>query len=614
MSQIRRFLQSASQYRQTKTYTFNTSTVYTINSTSPDTGIAITGYPDVSLRATYNTAGITINPITLTATRSDYNYYVITIGSGYRFKNAVITFKGNGTTATTLQSYDMSQSAVTSIGSTDVKTITLNSYGLMQREMMFNVSATTIIDSIVVTVEQTFPLDDISKNIFVDGTYSYRIPSITKINTGRLIAIACRIVDNKQGGVDIGTQIASTGAAARIDLVMKISDNLGKTWSNEAIVVEHSETDSKKRGYGDAAMGYDSVNNKVYIYCCCGSISYTKSTVNNTLADTDATKYDNAIRVAKIVGSIDVNGGITWEAPIDVTAAFYQAINATNSGLTKAFCTSGRMLYHSTPYSYSFTKDGVTDSITFPAGFMVSAATNSGSVPVSIVPGTTDTYTAYKNIINGSEAKILEANCPQYETFDETNSILNYGKFIGPVMICRTSKAINNNIPGYIGSRPGFYYHTFYFNALLSGPPTSINGGYTIKNNTNNGAFSYKLPGSKTTTIDVEGYKYVYPQDNYLIMKSSPFGSYGTDSNLRKNLGIMYRNDYMRTFTDGLNEAWEGCYQISNTSSAYSDIVYLGDNKLGIIYEETLNTVGSGYNIKFITLDISELTHGNYSL
>lgn len=624
MNLRRRFLEYVSNNARKKaSYTLTSDTVTLLNGTTPNTTAYLTGKQEISLQSTYGRTGITKSPLTLAASNSVYNYYSIQIGSGYRITSVVITFRATSA-ATTLQCFDRSQSSVTSSSSADVKTITLQPYGDNQKEFMFNVSASTIINSIVINTETLLTSDIKYSTIFTSdnsGSNSYRIPAIVKLNDGRLLAVAIKILDNQAGGIGVGTIITATGKAARTDLVYKTSSDLGKTWSSEAILAQHSEIDNTKRAYGDASIAYDPINNKLYAYCCSGSISYDKSSITWTNNTTPAS-LANAIRVSKIVGTISGNT-ITWAAPVDITETIYPILNSAISTGTSPgniqgiFFTSGRALYHNT---YTYTKD--TTTITIPQGFLIGAVTkrsqNGGNIAVNIsLDGTT--YQGLALYYGADESKLVEGNCPiKPAVFSEEDYTYNMGTFIGPIIFSRTSSSTGGNVPGIKVSRGDISDGVFtYTLAGHQGYPSELNSGYCINNHTNLGMLSLKYTGTvdKTFTIEYdESTNLVYNYkglQNYLILKSSPFGSSGT-GNIRKNLGIMWRSDIIKAPLDGDFDYYEGWYQIANDLSAYSDIVYLGNGKIGIMYEENINSNNNGYNIKFRVLDVEVLTKGAY--
>ena len=97
----------------------------------------------------------------------------------------------------------------------------------------------------------------------------YRIPAFAVTNGGTLLAVT----DLRYGhGADLGN-------GHRIDLLIKRSEDNGKTWS-EAVNITNVPA-SAQTGYGDAAIVADRDSNDVLILCVTGNISYQAGTAGN---------------------------------------------------------------------------------------------------------------------------------------------------------------------------------------------------------------------------------------------------------------------------------------------------------------------------------------------
>lgn len=119
-------------------------------------------------------------------------------------------------------------------------------------------------------------------------------------------------------------------------------------------------------------------------------------------------------------------------------------------------------------------------------------------------------------------------------------------------------------------------------------------------------------------------------KDMYLALQSLPTGSG------RTNVGIFYKE--LTDFTD-LNSVanfagdWNGFYQVSNTSSAYSSMDLQADGRIGFIYEETLTGFGKrdnpvstsfpsgegqhnfdGFDNIYVAYEVEYITNGSYVL
>ncbi|MBO5699637.1 MAG: family 20 glycosylhydrolase, partial [Bacteroidaceae bacterium] len=101
-----------------------------------------------------------------------------------------------------------------------------------------------------------------------DDEYSYRIPAIGKTSTGRLIAVS----DYRHNLDDIGRDVHKTGKL-RLDLVMRYSDDNGKTWSAKQTIAEgtgNKNADGYDCAYGDAAIA--TVGQNVLVMAAAGNV------------------------------------------------------------------------------------------------------------------------------------------------------------------------------------------------------------------------------------------------------------------------------------------------------------------------------------------------------
>lgn len=127
--------------------------------------------------------------------------------------------------------------------------------------------------------------------------HPYRIPAITTLNNGNILAVS----DFRWDGADIGM-----GA---VDLVGRISEDNGATWGEEFnIAVGTRINGDNARGYGDAAIVTDRETGKVLIMCCTGSVFYSYGNRQNPLRSARLYSEDN---------------GETWSKPEDITDQMY---------------------------------------------------------------------------------------------------------------------------------------------------------------------------------------------------------------------------------------------------------------------------------------------------
>ena len=140
-------------------------------------------------------------------------------------------------------------------------------------------------------------------------------------------------------------------------------------------------------------------------------------------------------------------------------------------------------------------------------------------------------------------------------------------------------------------------------------------------------------PGGNSTNGEILVVPVLRNSDNkemFLALQSLPTGGG------RTNVGIFYKE--LTDFTD-LNSVanfavdWNGFFQVSNTSSAYSSMDLQADDKIGFIYEETLTGFGKrdnpvstsfptasgqhnfdGFDNIYVAYDLEYITNGAYSV
>lgn len=153
--------------------------------------------------------------------------------------------------------------------------------------------------------------------LFASGDYGskyYRIPALVTAADGSLLAVADRRNDSQ---ADLPNDI---------DIVLRRSEDGGRTWSDQIVVAPHDSTG----GYGDAALVVDRTSGDVLCIFAsgCGMWASTSETPTR-------------INVAR-----SRDNGQTWSAPENITPQIYgpgcnNPAAATVSGL---FAASGRAL------------------------------------------------------------------------------------------------------------------------------------------------------------------------------------------------------------------------------------------------------------------------------
>ncbi len=154
------------------------------------------------------------------------------------------------------------------------------------------------------------------------GVPPYRIPGIAKTQSGRLIAVAGRLVC----GTDPGY--------GQVDVVCRTSDNNGQTWSDiKDVAVGTGRTSATVNyfdtAYGDPAIVADRTSNEVAIIVVAGCTVY----------GSQYTTRQNPNMIGIIHSS---DNGNTWGTPVDITEQVYALFDA-GTPIDAAFVAGGRV-------------------------------------------------------------------------------------------------------------------------------------------------------------------------------------------------------------------------------------------------------------------------------
>lgn len=99
-----------------------------------------------------------------------------------------------------------------------------------------------------------------------------------------------------------------------------------------------------------------------------------------------------------------------------------------------------------------------------------------------------------------------------------------------------------------------------------------------------------------------------------VVLQSVPNG--GTSASTRANVTIFYKklDETALTSAEQYKGTWKG-KAVSTTTSSYSSMILQSDGKIGFVYEEEYQNLGSGgYDIKYQSLDLSTITDEAYSI
>ena len=141
----------------------------------------------------------------------------------------------------------------------------------------------------------------------------YRIPALAVTNDGTLLAVTdLRYGNNKDLGFNHG-----------IDLLIKRSEDNGKTWSGDTNITKIPDGDHN--GYGDAAIVADRESDKVLILCVHGNVFYPNGTHSNHL---------------KVIQFVSHDGGKNFSDKQDISDTIF----GFNPSWESLFFGSGRIM------------------------------------------------------------------------------------------------------------------------------------------------------------------------------------------------------------------------------------------------------------------------------
>lgn len=342
----------------------------------------------------------------------------------------------------------------------------------------------------------------------------------------------------------------------RVDLRCRLSDDNGKSWGKEITVIEgNGISGSTDCGFGDPAVVCDSETGEILLLSVRGETIYWKASTNR----------QNPNRVAAF-RSFDK--GRSWSAPQDVTEDIYSLFDSCQAGCVEScFVGSGRI------FQSRYIKTGSHYRI-YAA---LCARPNGNRVIYS------DDFGHTWKALGGADALPAPGgNEPKCEELADGSVVLSSRAEGGRIFnIYRYSDTVSGE--GTWGE------------AEFSG---AGNNGCTALENACNGEILI-VPSVRTddkTSVS-------------LALQSVPLGKG------RSNVGIYFKElpaDAGSVTPASFASGWEGPYQVSYTSSAYSTMVLQSDGRIAFFYEETLNADETGYDLVYTALPVPVITSGKY--
>ena len=382
-----------------------------------------------------------------------------------------------------------------------------------------------------------------------DDPFSYRIPAIGKTSTGRLIAVS----DYRYSLDDIGRYNFGT-ANPGIDLVIRMSDDNGKTWGETKTIAKCSGVrGANDCAYGDAAIAV--VGQKVLVMGAAGDVMF---------ANGSATAHNRTVRI------FSENNGETWTQPQDISETLFIGENATIKNGYTAFFGSGKLAvdenYNNTGNARIY-------------GAMLIKKEGYGNAIYVIY---TDDFGVNWSILGGSQTPVTTNDEPKVEILPSGQILLSVRR----------------------GGGRQFNVFTYSDKATNAGSwNDNVNGCGNGGSNTCNGE-PYLVDAEKADGTAVK-----------LLLQSQPKGGSGLYD--RRDVTIWYKEVTSANYTSAQIAAdWTQGMQVSTQQSAYSAMALQDDGKIAFFFEEAPcygDDYTKGYCMVYVPLTIEEITKGNYS-
>ena len=419
----------------------------------------------------------------------------------------------------------------------------------------------TLTEEIKASITEESPLvakftttDDVTL-FYDDDEFSYRIPAIGKTSTGRLIAVS----DYRHNLDDIGRDNHGTGKL-RLDLVMRYSDDNGKTWSAKQTIAEgtgNKNADGYDCAYGDAAIA--TVGQNVLVMAAAGNVCYPYAT---------AEKHNRTVRV------FSADNGATWIKE-DITEKMFIGEDALIPNGHAAFFGSGKLAVDA-----NFNGTG---KVRIYGAMLVKNA----STTTNIYPIYTDDLGQNWKLLGGNTTPVANADEPKME-------ILPNGQIL---LSARRNGGRKFNVFTYGTGSDDKANGTGTWDTAQDGC------GNTGSNGTNGEIYCVDAVDTNGDVVK-------------LLMQSQPKGGGGPYD--RKDVSIWYKEvsaDATYTTAD-IKDGWTLGMQVSTQQSSYSAMTLQADGKIAFFFEEAPcygDDYTKGYCMVYVPLTIEEITNGAYN-
>lgn len=391
-----------------------------------------------------------------------------------------------------------------------------------------------------------FVATDEATLFYDDDEFSYRIPAIAKTSTGRLIAVS----DYRHSLDDIGRYNFGT-ANPGIDLVIRTSDDNGKTWSDKRTIAEGSGVrGADDCAYGDAAIAV--VGEKVLVMAAAGDVMFGNGS---------ATAHNRAVRV------FSEDNGVTWTKQ-DISESLFLGDDATIKNGYTSFFGSGRLAVDE---NYNG-----TGKARIYGALLLKKASGTGNYVIY-----TDDLGVTWNILGGSQDPIANEDEPKVEILPSGQILLSVRR----------------------GGGRQFNVFTYTDKATNAGNwDSNVNGCSNGGSNTCNGEpFVVDAKNAEGKAVK-------------LLLQSQPKGGSGLYDRRDVTIWYKEITDANYTSAQ-IAADWTQGLQVSTQQSAYSAMALQDDGKIAFFFEEAPcygDDQAKGYCMVYAPLTIEQITNSNY--